>query len=178
VAGSGGVGSDDHGQQRIAVTDGSRESQPSGLELLPDLPPRNVVLGGPGDRSATGRRGGGPGLRAGIAGGVSSHPAAARPGPPAGRGVQQAASPLCADPVGALVPFDWSDPVGAFGPLSAPHDNRFPETVGRRRGIVGPLGRRTMWSGGPFPARWAGLGERLARRADLLGDGVGRRLGG
>ena len=46
MAGSGGAGSDDHGQQRIAVTDGSRESQPSGLELLPDLPPRDFVLGG------------------------------------------------------------------------------------------------------------------------------------
>ena len=28
------------------MTDGSRESQPSGLELLPDLPPRDFVLGG------------------------------------------------------------------------------------------------------------------------------------
>ena len=46
VAGSGGAGADDQGQQRIAVTDGSRESQPSGRELLPDLPPRDVVLGG------------------------------------------------------------------------------------------------------------------------------------
>ena len=46
VAGSGGAGSDDHGQPRIAVTDGSRESQPGGLELLPDLPPRDFVLGG------------------------------------------------------------------------------------------------------------------------------------
>jgi len=27
------------------VTDGSRESQPSGRELLPDLPPRDFVLG-------------------------------------------------------------------------------------------------------------------------------------
>ena len=46
VAWTGGAGSDDHGQPRIAVTDGSRESQPSGRELLPDLPPRDVVLGG------------------------------------------------------------------------------------------------------------------------------------
>jgi hypothetical protein len=46
VAWSGGAGADDHGQQRIEVTDGSRESQPSGLELLPDLPPRHFVLGG------------------------------------------------------------------------------------------------------------------------------------
>ena len=46
VAWSGGAGSDEHGQPRIAVTDGSRESQPSGLELLPDLPPRDCVLGG------------------------------------------------------------------------------------------------------------------------------------
>ena len=91
-----------------------------------------------------------------------------RPSLSAGRCVQQAASPLCADPVGALVPFEPSDPVGAFGPLSAPHDNRFPETVGRRRGIVGPLGRRpTCW--GPFPARWAGLGAWLALWADPLG---------
>ncbi len=44
VAWSGGAGADDHGQLRIAVTDGSPESQPSGRELLPDLPPRNVVL--------------------------------------------------------------------------------------------------------------------------------------
>ena len=37
------------------------------------------------------------------------------------------------------------------------------ERFGRRR-IVGPLGRQTTcW--GPFPARWAGLGERLARWA-------------
>jgi len=43
---SGGAGADDHGQQRIVVTDGSRECQPSGLELLPDLPPRDFVLGG------------------------------------------------------------------------------------------------------------------------------------
>ena len=28
------------------MTDGSRESQPSGLELLPDLPPRDFVLPG------------------------------------------------------------------------------------------------------------------------------------
>jgi hypothetical protein len=28
------------------VTDGSRESQPSGRELLPDLPPRDLVPGG------------------------------------------------------------------------------------------------------------------------------------
>ncbi len=27
------------------------------------------------------------------------------------------------------------------------------------------MGRRTTWLGGPFPARWAGLGERLARWA-------------
>ena len=46
VAWSGGAGSDDHGPPRIAVTDGYRESQPSGLELLPDLPPQDVVLGG------------------------------------------------------------------------------------------------------------------------------------
>jgi hypothetical protein len=46
VAGSGEAGSDDHGERRIAVTDGSRESQPSGRELLPDLPPRTLVLGG------------------------------------------------------------------------------------------------------------------------------------
>jgi len=46
VAWSGGAGADDHGQPPIALTDGSRESQPSGLELLPDLPPRDFVLGG------------------------------------------------------------------------------------------------------------------------------------
>ncbi len=46
VAWSGGAGADDHGQPRIAVADGSRESQSSGLELLPDLPPRDFVLGG------------------------------------------------------------------------------------------------------------------------------------
>ena len=67
---------------------------------------------------------------------------------------------------------------GRFGPLSAPHDNRSTTTVGRRRGIVGPLGRRTMWSGGPFPARWAGLGEWLALWADLLVGGVWRGPGG
>ena len=46
VAWAGAAGSDDHGPPRIAVTDDSRESQPSGLELLPDLPPRDFVLGG------------------------------------------------------------------------------------------------------------------------------------
>ena len=46
MAWSGGAGSDDHGQPRIAVSDGSRESQPSGLELLPALPPQDFVLGG------------------------------------------------------------------------------------------------------------------------------------
>jgi len=46
VAWSGGAGSADHGQQRIAVTDGSCGSQPSGRELLPDLPPRDFVVGG------------------------------------------------------------------------------------------------------------------------------------
>ena len=50
VAWSGGGGSDDNGQPRIAVTDGSRESQPSGRELLPDLPPRDFVRGGLTDR--------------------------------------------------------------------------------------------------------------------------------
>ena len=69
-----GAGSDDPSPQRIAVTDGSRASQPSGLDLLPDLPLRDFVLGGPDDRSATGRRGGFTGLLAGLAGGVSSHP--------------------------------------------------------------------------------------------------------
>jgi hypothetical protein len=46
VAWSGVAGSDDHDPPRIAVTDGSRESQPSGLELLPDLTPRAFDLGG------------------------------------------------------------------------------------------------------------------------------------
>ena len=48
---------------------------------------------------------------------------------------------------------------------SGPTDRPIHEPRGRRRRIVGPLGRRTTWSGGPFPARWAGLGERLARWA-------------
>ena len=87
------------------MTDGSRASQPSGLDLLPDLPLRDFVLGGPDDRSATGRRGGCPGLLATLAGGVSSPPAAPRPGPPAGRRAQQAAFPPCSEPVGALVLF-------------------------------------------------------------------------
>jgi len=47
------------------------------------------------------------------------------------------------------------------GPTGRP----FHEPRGRRRRIVGPLGRKTAWSGEPFPARWAGLGERLARWA-------------
>jgi hypothetical protein len=46
VAWSGGACSDDHGQPRIAVPVGSRASQLSGLELLPDLPPRDFVPGG------------------------------------------------------------------------------------------------------------------------------------
>ena len=41
-----GAGSDDPSPQRIAVTDGSRASQPSGRELLPALPPRDFVVGG------------------------------------------------------------------------------------------------------------------------------------
>ena len=98
--------------------------------VAPGPPAPGLCPGGPDDRSATGRRGGGPGLPAGLAGGVSSHPAATLPGPPAGRRAQQVASSLCADPV------------GAFGPLSAPHDNRFPESVGRRRGNVGPFKAR------------------------------------
>jgi len=135
--------------------------------VAPGPPAPGLCPGGPDDRSATGRRGWGPRLVASLAGGVFSHPAATRPGSPAGQRAQQVASSLCADPVGALVPFEPSDPVGAFGPLSAPHDNRFPETVGRRRGIVGPLGRRTLvgdvsrpagpgWGNGwPFgPTRW------------------------
>jgi hypothetical protein len=48
---------------------------------------------------------------------------------------------------------------------SGPTGRPFDEPCGRRRRIVGPLGRRTTWSRGPFPARWAGLGERLARWA-------------
>ena len=38
--------------------------------------------------------------------------------------------------------------------------------------MVGPLGRRTTWSGGPFPARWAGLGE-----CGAFGPGTGLRCG-
>ena len=98
VAWSGGAGSDDHGQPRIAVTDGSRERQPSGLELLPDLPPRDFV---PGRlpialQLAVGQRalGFGPALREVFS--------AARQ--PRGRRAQQVASPLCADPVGAFGP--------------------------------------------------------------------------
>jgi hypothetical protein len=69
VAWSGETGSDDHGAPRIAVTDGSRESQPSGLELLPDLPPRDFVLGGvmiaPQLAVGEGARGFWPALRTG-----------------------------------------------------------------------------------------------------------------
>jgi len=80
------------------VTDGSRERQPSGLELLPDLPPRDFV---PGRlpialQLAVGQRalGFGPALREVFS--------AARQ--PRGRRAQQVASPLCADPVGAFGP--------------------------------------------------------------------------
>jgi hypothetical protein len=48
---------------------------------------------------------------------------------------------------------------------SGPTGRPFHDPRGRRRRIVGPLGRRTAWSGGPFPACWAGLGEWLARWA-------------
>jgi hypothetical protein len=67
VAWSGGAGSDEHGQPRIAVTDGSRESQPSGLELLPDLPPREFVLGGLTIAPQLAVGDGAPGLLAGLA---------------------------------------------------------------------------------------------------------------
>jgi hypothetical protein len=85
VAGSGGAGADDHGQRRIAVTDGSRASQPSGAGVAPGPPAPALCRGGPDDRSATGLRGWCPGLLAGLAGGVSRHPSATLPGPPAGQ---------------------------------------------------------------------------------------------
>ncbi len=131
MAWSGGTGSDDHGQQRIAVKDGSRESQPSGRELLPDLPPRDFVLGGLTIAPQLAGGEGALGFRADLR---EVFPA---PRQPRGQ-VHQPANGLNKLPL-LRVP----TPVGAFGPLSAPHDNRFPETVGRRRGIVGPLGRRT-----------------------------------
>jgi hypothetical protein len=91
VAWSGGAGADDLGQPRIAVTAGSRESRPSGLELVPGPRAPGHCPGGPDDRSATGRRGWGPGLRAGLARGVSRHQAATRPSPPAGQRAQHVA---------------------------------------------------------------------------------------
>jgi len=100
--------------------------------VAPGPPPPGLCPGGPDDRSATGRRGGCPGLLAGLAGGVSSHPAATLPGPPAGRRVQQAASSLCADPVGALVPFEPSDPVCQRTPKTShrrPPGKRVPQST-------------------------------------------------
>jgi hypothetical protein len=143
------------------VKDGSRESQPSGRELLPDLPPRDFVLGGLTIAPQLAGGEGALGFRADLR---EVFPA---PRQPRGQ-VHQPANGLNKLPL-LRVP----TPVGAFGPLSAPHDNRFPETVGRRRRIVGPLGRRTTWWGdlsrpagpgwgnhrpvGPirWPARWA-----------------------
>ena len=53
-----------------------------------------------------------------------------------------------------------------------PNGPTVPPTARAMRGIVGPLGRHM--SLGPFPARWAGLGERLAlwagHRRTVRGD--------
>jgi hypothetical protein len=95
------------------VTNGSRESQPSGLELLPDLPPRDFVPGGltiaPQLAVREGDLGFWPALREVFA--------ATRQ--PRGQ-VHQPADVLSKLPLlrvpnrGALlVPFDSSDPVGA-----------------------------------------------------------------
>ncbi len=172
VAGSGGAGPDDHGQPRIAVTDGSRESQPSGQELLPDLPPRDVVLRdltiAPQLAVGEDSLGFWPALREVF----PATPTSTRPGPAAGQRAQQAAFPPC------------SDPVGAFGPLSAPHDNRstkprgdeeellarwaderrgggtFPGPLGRAGGMAGPVGRpvgRAVCGGDPGGRFFAGV---------------------
>ncbi len=61
---------------------------------------------------------------------------------------------------------------GPGGGPSQPHSVRpngptVPRIARASRRIVGPLGRQTTWSG-RIPARWAGLGEDLARWAGPL----------
>jgi len=96
----------DRGDGRLSRVPAER----AGVAAGPPAP--RLCSGGPDDRSETDRREGCPGLLAGLAGGISSPPAATRPGPPAGGLAQQVASS------------PRSEPGGAFGPLSATHDNR------------------------------------------------------